>query len=871
MAATPKKLVHWALDVSFSGFGSPFSDTTSTESNSTSSLQYINSQLIAHGFTHSPGLSLEGLSKDDSDRIIKCLLGMLSQRVDDMSRTEELSTKIRTLSYDHERMVSMHKAATDRAANAEREMNVHKSRLAAVTRTLQSTETAHKHTTSELQRSRTTLQALRNAHQTELKKLEKEKDRMVERWSKIADAQIRLGSTSSALRCANADVLDAPDVEMRGKGQGFLDLALEQAEQARKDLFDQNRKLRGLILSTANEIQSVLHMVRNVTTPLPVHESYEEPAPLTLAMLFPLSPAQATCDKVPSLLSSLRESVARLSNPSAEPGPSTSTDNKTQKKANDKAELERLQAIIDTLRTELDEAQKQASAYASQTQALFDRFAADERLLQGEAGEVSVDLMTGPACDEEKQRLDARFKQLEEERQKFTEAAVRLGREKAVLEAERIKFLEEKRSWQVEAMLAELPPTPVQPSAAPLTQPLCDQDDLIQISSRKSPRKSPHKARAVGKASNGKKVRIPRRSSGLGLGLPSSSPKKVIPPFETEVIPSPSFPLPAFRTSIIQPQPQPHVAAPVFVLPPPSPAASFPQQSRLSSSLIPPLPAAFEIPPTDTTPSTLSVPVVPVISISKSDSDLSTVQHQASESVRASQSAPEVASGPSSGSQSLQVPCTPRRPFPMAKPFATHMIHAYSPVKPSPLSRILMLADSPESSDSGRPSLDSVKEDDEDESPNISPTPAPLDFASAAPGKSLAQELGVSDDDESPLREKKVEPNAVKISKPVAGARLPAKDKGKAKAVPTAVPRTRPAVPMEKENVKRAKLSTGAAAALAPTSQAAERLEKKSVKAPPKPFTRSRVPGKLPPGKGGARRVPIDSVEAAPVGPAWKG
>ena len=49
-----------------------------------------------------------------------------------MSRTEELSAKIRTLSYEHERLLSMHKTATDKAANAEREMNTHKSRLAYV-------------------------------------------------------------------------------------------------------------------------------------------------------------------------------------------------------------------------------------------------------------------------------------------------------------------------------------------------------------------------------------------------------------------------------------------------------------------------------------------------------------------------------------------------------------------------------------------------------------------------------------------------------------------------------------------------------------------------------------------------------------------
>lgn len=82
--ATPKKksVVHWALDASLSDFGSPFSEGSSADStSSTSSLQYINSQLLAHGFTQNPGLSLEGLQKEDSERVVKCLLGMLSQRI----------------------------------------------------------------------------------------------------------------------------------------------------------------------------------------------------------------------------------------------------------------------------------------------------------------------------------------------------------------------------------------------------------------------------------------------------------------------------------------------------------------------------------------------------------------------------------------------------------------------------------------------------------------------------------------------------------------------------------------------------------------------------------------------------------------------
>ena len=47
---------------------------------------------------------------------------------DDMTRTEDLSTKLRTLSYDHERLTSMYKTEKENAANAEREMNLHKSR-----------------------------------------------------------------------------------------------------------------------------------------------------------------------------------------------------------------------------------------------------------------------------------------------------------------------------------------------------------------------------------------------------------------------------------------------------------------------------------------------------------------------------------------------------------------------------------------------------------------------------------------------------------------------------------------------------------------------------------------------------------------------
>lgn len=80
MAATPRKLVHWDSGLS-PDFGSSFEGDSTDSTSYTSSLHYVNSQLLAHGFTHGSGLSLEGLEKDDTEKVVKCLLGMLSQRV----------------------------------------------------------------------------------------------------------------------------------------------------------------------------------------------------------------------------------------------------------------------------------------------------------------------------------------------------------------------------------------------------------------------------------------------------------------------------------------------------------------------------------------------------------------------------------------------------------------------------------------------------------------------------------------------------------------------------------------------------------------------------------------------------------------------
>ncbi|KAG6841245.1 hypothetical protein C0991_000529 [Blastosporella zonata] len=804
---------------------------------SASSMVHINSQLMAHGFVAAPGIVFGDISNADSERIVKCLLGMLSQRVEDMARTEELTTNLRTLTYDHERLRSLHRDATENAANAEREMNLHKSRLTAATRQLQASEAAHKQTTAELQRTRTMLLGVRATHQTELKKKEKDIERMSEKWSKIADAQVKLMTVPSGLRCANLAVMTGS--ERIGNRSSFLEVALEEAEKARSQLAEDNRLVRNLVLTAVNEVQSALHHARPHTA-----ENSEQPTPFTITTLFPLHPVRSAGDKVNTVLNNLKDTLtALLHKPNTtHPNPTPHADTSLSE-----GEIKRLQGVITVLQEELgklpycsrrkaadqsvERSRTQIATQTAETRAMFDKFAEDHRVVTGDIGEMSVELMSAPLRDAERDRLVEIKKELDRERQKFTEAAIELGKERAEIQAERIRLLDEKRSWQVQMILDDLPPTPIPATSAPPPRVVG-----VRQSPKKSPRKSPAKIR-VGKAGSSttrKTTRVSRRSSLV-------SPSKILPAYETEVLP----PLPAL---IFNPKPLPGSLLPTsFVLPPPSPHASLPTQPAILAS----------------------------------EPSLDLYQESSTTPHSQTQSPPEAPSETAAPS----TPPAAQRLFPVAKPFAQRMIHAYSPAKPSPLSRILMLGNSPNSPEMvglGPSDVSSLLDPVVDEEERVSG----FEELQTAPSvqMSLAAELGIPESpSESPLHDKKLESNVVKRPSATITAkgrpdpkRFTAQEKGKAKAVRGAhvtVGRIQTSAGVEKENngVKAHDKVFKAPPRISPPGL----TEKKVVKPPPKSTgvstSRSRLTAKLPPPtRGGPRRVLIDSDEAPPAGKGRK-
>ncbi|KAE9394655.1 hypothetical protein BT96DRAFT_1047208 [Gymnopus androsaceus JB14] len=730
MATPAHKIVHWnSASPGYSDIESPSCQFSDDSIISTSSLQYVNSQLVAHGFAPAPGIDLEGLSKGDMDRAVKCLLDLLSQRMKDMSRAEKLTTELRTLRYDHERMISMHRTASESAANFEREVNLQKSRLASTTKTLQATEAAHKQTSTELQRTKAALQTVRAAHQAELKKKEKEVERMAEKWNKIADSQAKLGATASGLRFNGALAVELGG-QIIGKGKNFLEVALEEAEKAREQLGRDNLGLRKMVLKAVNEVQSIVCEMKHTLR----QPNAGTPTPMTLPELFPLSPPDFTTSTLSSALECLRDILKVLSSPT----PSTSSSPEPQS-AVSASELERLNQVIVQLKGELQRSQEEAASQTAETQAMLDRVAQDHHLVTGRPStrsenptndsspDITVDLLTVTARDEERERLDTLKKALEEERKKFTEAAIQLGKDRATLEAEKTRLKEEKRSWQVELMLAELPATPDASGAEDATSNLKTSASKL----KPSPRKSPSKRFQinVGKGSGSRKPT--RRSPSSILASPAKIGGDAEPAFETEFMPPSIIVAPPMMTTSSSTG---SLLPTSFVLPPPSPRASLP----------PPKPALL---------------LSGTTGLLDSSSQLAALQH-----------APPSIYPPDS------VPQTGARPFPVAKPLATRMIHAYSPVRPSPLSPDTEF----DSNLSGR-GLDALMEMEELEDNMFPPIPQPATLNPSSFGSddegglTLAQQLGLPDSPpespvftrpDSPLREKKAQSNVFRKQHP---------------------------------------------------------------------------------------------------------
>ena len=71
-----------------------------------------------------------------------------------------------------------------------------------------------------------------------------------------------------------------------------------------------------------------------------------------------------------------------------------------------------------------------------------------------------MDIGSGEHFESERKTIQDIKDQLERERREFTEAAIKMGRERSILQKEKHAFEEQKRIWETESLLMALPATP---------------------------------------------------------------------------------------------------------------------------------------------------------------------------------------------------------------------------------------------------------------------------------------------------------------------------------------------------------------------------------------------------------------------------
>ncbi|KAG9025582.1 hypothetical protein FRB95_009979 [Tulasnella sp. JGI-2019a] len=439
--AGPSK-VRWAFDHNNNDQSIMSDITSSSTEKSSSTLAFANSQLIAHGFIRSPGLQLDALSIREQDVAAKCLLEVLGQRITDATRSDELTVKLRTLTYDHERLKSFHEAAEAKAANAEREAELAKSRMNAASKSLIAEQTAHKQTATTLQRAQSALQYNRATAQNEIKKKEKEVEKYVDRWQKLSNEQARLGSVGSGMACANLAVLEGGDGP---KDDSLMEQAMAELEANKSRLLSENDALRDVVLSAARGLQNVVHSSDAVM---------KDPPPLLTAdQLFSAGDGNAASfydaaaqalnahHKLRDLMSSVRTKVETLQMRDAE-----YQQIKDSERSREEWVKERDEMILELRRTK-EEAERLAEelgkAGSSKISAALER-----------------DTNAAKQVEEAAKRLRDREDELEREREEFSQAALRLGQEREALETELQQLREEKRARRARHSLILAPGSP---------------------------------------------------------------------------------------------------------------------------------------------------------------------------------------------------------------------------------------------------------------------------------------------------------------------------------------------------------------------------------------------------------------------------
>ncbi|KAL7746472.1 hypothetical protein RI367_008122, partial [Sorochytrium milnesiophthora] len=440
-------------------------------------VDFVNHELAAHGFP-SP-LTFVRAGEQQASDIVNVMFALLQQKQRDVAAREDMEARYHRLETDYENSLATVTRLKQQLELSEREKRSALSKQRQVEVAVKEVTDKHKFTADELKAVKSSLLQVRTQCQHDLRRKDHELSRIKEKMSKVANDRMRehtiqfqianLVALPSALRAAKS-------ATTAGRDDDFMQTVLQALEERQRDTASENESLRASLFDVWNELE---HMKSAVDHSLDVHQQDDDMLSPILPATFQL-PYDLVRDNITERVRITLQQLRDLWDTSLQHGDRDSElarkdstiEQQKHKILQQDSKIAQLAGQIGSLNVDMDK----------HTELLETWFTAANAMQTAPDSNNSSWISESPARSVQLQHAQQRQQDLERERAKVTEAAVRIGRERSKLEREKalfdaarlaaeIKEQHDQEQDSVDALLRMLPPTPQQQRTAASTAP----------------------------------------------------------------------------------------------------------------------------------------------------------------------------------------------------------------------------------------------------------------------------------------------------------------------------------------------------------------------------------------------------------------
>ncbi|KAJ1971654.1 hypothetical protein H4R35_005136 [Dimargaris xerosporica] len=420
-------------------------------------LQFLNHELTAFGFP-APIRLPEGFDEENA-QILQCITALLQQRQRDVDYREEVDDKYRRLMSEQETLLhNMTKLRNDMEA-VERTLDSTKSKLSISEASLKDLNEKHRNVKEELKTAKNNLQYTRTQYTHDLRKREQDKTRMNDKMQRMAADKFK--ASKMGLQMLNPFVKEKTLLSKdKVKDKELIDIVLANYEEREQELLDEIEMMRhsmyDLYVAIAEAKQSNAND-GNAPDPEPTDDGSGADGPRVyrekVFLPYELVKQRMGTD-VKQLVDDIKDDWQSFTQRSQLPPPADPAvlAEKDRKITSLEAQIALLEEKVASYKKVIDE---QNRVIEMSLNPVLNQRRRDSGLVGMQMQDSDADSVA-----DERNALQRQKELLEEERRKFTEAAIRLGKEREELRNEKEQFEREKENDQVHALLKNLPSTP---------------------------------------------------------------------------------------------------------------------------------------------------------------------------------------------------------------------------------------------------------------------------------------------------------------------------------------------------------------------------------------------------------------------------